>query len=214
MSLHSKPWISLVLVSVMVQCESATSQMANQRPQVFVAANRDAPAKPANRSPSALPEYVVGEADVLKVNIWKEPDMSEIAVVRPDGNISLPFVNELKVSGLTPSQIQNVIRDQLKTYLTNPQVTVTVVEIHSKKAFITGEVSRPGEYPLNSETTVLQLIAEAGGFTAFAKRNSVVILRVENAQPQRLRFNYREVIQGRKIEQNVALHPGDIVVVP
>jgi len=135
-------------------------------------------------------------------------------VVRTDGNISLPFINDVKVSGMTPLQIQNAIAEKLKGFLNNPQVTVTVSEIRSKRAFITGEVARPGTYSLNAQTTVLQLIAQAGGFTPFAKKDSIVVLRTQDGKQSRLKFKYKEVVQGKNSEQNVALHPGDTVVVP
>lgn len=167
------------------------------------------------KTPEVKPEeYAVGESDVLRVNVWKEPEVSQTVVVRTDGSISLPLINEVKVSGLTPLRIQELVAEKLKSFLTNPQVTVTVVEIHSKRAFITGEVARPGAYPLNTETTVLQLIAQAGGFTPFAKKDGIVLLRFENGKQERLKFKYKEVVQGKKTEQNVALRPGDTVVVP
>jgi polysaccharide export outer membrane protein len=159
-------------------------------------------------------EYIVGEADVLNVNVWKEPEVSQTVVVRTDGNISLPLINEVKVSGLTPLQIQNLIASRLKSFLNNPQVTVTVTDIRSKRAFITGEVIRPGSYSLNAQTTVLQLIAQAGGFTPFAKRDSIVVLRNEEGKLQKLKFKYKQVVQGKNTEQNISLHPGDTVVVP
>ncbi len=165
--------------------------------------------------PQIVPaEYIVGEADVLNVNVWKEPEVSQTVVVRTDGNISLPLINEVKVSGLTPLQIQNLIAAKLKSFLNNPQVTVTVTDIRSKRAFITGEVIRPGGYSLNAQTTVLQLIAQAGGFTPFAKRDNIVVLRNEDGKLQKLKFKYKEVIQGKNTQQNIPLHPGDTVVVP
>lgn len=171
----------------------------------------DLPRADAGVSPSG---YVVGDSDVLHVNVWKEPEVSQTVVVRTDGNISLPLINEVRVSGLTPLQIQELIAEKLKNFLNNPQVTVTVAEIHSKRAFITGEVSRPGTYSLNADTTVLQLIAQAGGFTPFAKKDGIVVLRTDNGKQERLKFKYKEVVQGKKTEQNIALHPGDTVVVP
>jgi len=158
--------------------------------------------------------YIVGESDVLRVNVWKEPEVSQTVVVRTDGSISLPLINEVKVAGMTPMQIQTLVAEKLKSFMNSPQVTVTVTEIHSKRAFITGEVARPGGYSLNTETTVLQLIAQAGGFTVFAKRDGIVVLRVEDGKPVRLHFKYKEVVHGKNTEQNVALHPGDTVVVP
>lgn len=168
-------------------------------------------AKPAL---AVSPEYIIGDSDVIHVNVWKEPEVSQTVVVRTDGNISLPLINEVKVSGMTPLQIQNVVAEKLKGFLNNPQVTVTVIEIRSKRAFITGEVSRPGGYSLNAQTTILQLIAQAGGFTPFAKRDGIVVLRTEDGKQTRLKFKYKEVVQGKKTEQNIALHPGDTVVVP
>jgi polysaccharide biosynthesis/export protein len=158
--------------------------------------------------------YIVGDSDVIRVNVWKEPEVSQTVVVRTDGNISLPLINEVRVSGMTPLQIQDMVGAKLKNFLNNPQVTVTVIEIHSKRAFITGEVARPGTYSLNAQTTVLQLIAQAGGFTPFAKKNGIVVLRTEDGRQSRLKFKYNEVVQGKKTEQNIALHPGDTVVVP
>jgi polysaccharide export outer membrane protein len=173
--------------------------------------------KPADASSPAevVPAgYVVGDSDIIRVNVWKEPEVSQTAVVRTDGNISLPLINEVKVSGMTPLQIQNMVAEKLKGYLNNPQVTVTVIEIRSKRAFITGEVARPGTYSLNAQTTILQLIAQAGGFTPFAKKDSIVVLRTEDGRQSRLKFKYNEVVQGKKTDQNIALHPGDTVVVP
>src|SRR6266567_3382491 len=158
--------------------------------------------------------YIVGESDVLRVNVWKEPEVSQTVVVRTDGSISLPLINEVKVAGMTPMQIQTLVAEKLKSFMNSPQVTVTVTEIHSKKAFITGEVARPGGYSLNTETTVLQLIAQAGGFTVFTKHEGIVVLRVEDGKAVRLHFKYKEVVHGKNTEQNIALHPGDTVVVP
>lgn len=167
--------------------------------------------KPAVAVP---PTYIVGESDVLHVNVWKEPEVTQTVIVRTDGNISLPLINDVRVAGLTPVQIQNMIADKLKAFLTNPQVTVTVTDIRSKRAFITGEVARPGGYPLNTETNVLQLIAQAGGLTTFAKRDSITVLRFENGKEVRLAFKYSQVVHGKKPEQNIELRPGDTVVVP
>jgi polysaccharide biosynthesis/export protein len=159
-------------------------------------------------------EYVVGDGDVLHIDVWQEPEVSQNVTVRPDGNISLPLINEVKVGGMTPLQIQSLVADKLKSFVNQPKVTVTVTEVHSRKAFITGEVTRPGEYPLNTQVTVLQLIAQAGGFTPFAKTESVMILRIDNGKELRLKFKYREVLHGKNTEQNIALLPGDTVVVP
>jgi polysaccharide export outer membrane protein len=192
----------------------AQAQTANLKSPAPAGVDTAQPADAAKPAESVPPGYVVGDSDVIRVNVWKEPEVSQTVVVRTDGNISLPLINEVKVSGMTPLQIQDLIAEKLKDFLTNPQVTVTVMEIRSKRAFITGEVARPGTYSLNAQTTVLQLIAQAGGFTPFAKKDSIVVLRTEEGKQSRLKFKYKEVVQGKNTEQNVALHPGDTVVVP
>lgn len=193
--------------------ETAKPPEAAKPADTAKATDTDKPAE--TKLPEVLPSaYIVGEADVLHVTVWKEPDISQTVVVRTDGNISLPLVNDVRVAGLTPVQIQNLIAEKLKSFLNNPQVTVTVTDIRSKRAFITGEVIRPGGYSLNSETSVLQLIAQAGGFTPFAKRDSIVVLRIEDGKSLKLKFKYKQVVQGKNTEQNIALHPGDTVVVP
>lgn len=201
-------WIAGV-GSLMSQTQSANLKSSD--PAASDTAKAADTAKPAEIVPAG---YIVGDSDVIRVNVWKEPEVSQTVVVRTDGNISLPLINEVKVSGMTPLQIQDLVAEKLKGFLNNPQVTVTVIEIRSKRAFITGEVSRPGTYSLNAQTTVLQLIAQAGGFTPFAKTDSIVILRTEDGRQSRLKFKYKEVVQGKKTEQNIALHPGDTVVVP
>jgi polysaccharide export outer membrane protein len=191
--------------------QTQTAKLKSPDPAAADVAKPTDTAKPAEVVPAG---YIVGDSDIIRVNVWKEPEVSQTAVVRTDGNISLPLINEVKVSGMTPLQIQTMVAEKLKGFLNNPQVTVTVVEIRSKRAFITGEVARPGTYSLNAQTTVLQLIAQAGGFTPFAKKDGIVVLRTEDGRQSRLKFKYNEVIQGKKADQNIALHPGDTVVVP
>jgi polysaccharide export outer membrane protein len=164
----------------------------------------------ADRLPAG--EYIVGEGDLLRINVWKEPEMSQNVAVRPDGNVSLPLVNEVHLSGLSISQAQNAVTEKLKTVLTNPQVTVSVVEVRSKMVYITGEVGKPGGYSVVAPLNVLQLIARAGGLTEFAHRKDIYVLR--NSQTSRLHFNYKEVIKGKNPAQNISLQPGDTVVVP
>lgn len=167
-----------------------------------------------SKTPVASPEYRVGESDTLQISVWKEPDLSKTVNVRPDGMISLPLIGEMKVLGMTSGEIQDAVASKLKAYLLNPRVTVEITEIKSRRVFITGEVVRPGLYPLAGPTTVLQLIAQAGGFTPFAKRKNIVILRPEDGAQHKYPFNYSNVVHGRAPEQNIPLMPGDTVVVP
>jgi polysaccharide export outer membrane protein len=159
--------------------------------------------------------YVIGAEDVLSVYVWKEPDMSKTIPVRPDGMISLPLVGEIKASGYTPVQLQGVLADSMKKYVSDPQVTVVVEKVSSKNFNIVGEVSKPGYYPLTRRMTVLDAIALAGGFRDFAKVKKVYILRSSgNGAEQRFPFNYKDVIKGRNPQQNIELQPRDLIVVP
>jgi len=204
-------WIAGSLVAQTLPAQTTTANLKTPGPEASDTAKPTDTAKLAEVVPAG---YIVGDSDIIRVNVWKEPEVSQTVVVRTDGNISLPLINEVKVSGMTPLQIQDMVAEKLKGFLNSPQVTVTVIEIRSKRAFITGEIARPGTYSLNAQTTVLQLIAQAGGFTPFAKRDSIIVLRTEDGRQSRLKFKYKEVVQGKKSEQNIALHPGDTVVVP
>lgn len=167
--------------------------------------------------PTAQPtpsDYVIGEQDVLSIVVWKERELSATVVVRPDGKITLPLVNEINVIGMTPAQLQALLIEKFKPFLNIPQVTVEVVQINSRKAYLIGEVMKTGTFSLNSSTTVLQIIAAAGGLRDFAKRKDIYILRNQNGKQVRYRFNYDEVIRGKNTQQNIILQPGDMVVVP
>ena len=140
--------------------------------------------------------------------------MSAEVTVRPDGKISLPLLNEIDAAGKTPEQLRLVIEETARKFLQEPAVTIVVKQINSRKAFITGMVGKPGPYPLTAPTTVLQLIAMAGGLQEYADREHIVIVRTENGRPASYRFNYKEVIQQKKLAQNIELRAGDTVVVP
>jgi polysaccharide biosynthesis/export protein len=172
-------------------------------------------AKAATAATSAAEEYTIGSDDLLVVNVWKEPEISRNVVVRPDGKISLPLLGDLRASGRTPVQLQEEIKAQLSNYLTNPEVAVIVQEARSQKFNILGEVEHPGSYPLSRSMTVLDAIAIAGGLRDFAKGRKIYVLRVAaDGSRARLQFNYKEVIKGQSLSQNVELQPRDTVVVP
>lgn len=160
-------------------------------------------------------EYIIGNDDRLSINVWNEPSLTQTLPVRSDGKITLPLIGEVQASGRTPHQLQEAITTRLQTYMTNPQVTVMVMQINSQKFNILGRVTRPGSYPLTTTTTVLDAIAEAGGFQDFAKTKKVYILRERpNAGETRIAFNYKDVIRGKHPEENINLQAGDTVVVP
>jgi polysaccharide biosynthesis/export protein len=159
--------------------------------------------------------FVIGNDDVLAINVWKEPDISRSVPVRSDGKISLPLVGEVQASGRTPLKLEQEIAGRLKGYISEPEVTVIVQQINSQRFNILGMVNRPGSYAITNSATVLDAIALAGGFRDFAKQKGIYILR-QNADgtQTRLPFNYKAVVKGQNPSQNVNLQPRDTVVVP
>lgn len=160
------------------------------------------------------PDYKIGPQDMVRVDVWKEPDISRTVPVRPDGKISLPLLNDVQAAGLTSVQLAGVIRDGLTKYITSPQVTVTIMEINSRRVYCTGEVMKPGAMPLLPNMTALQAISSCGGFTQFARIKNIYVLRVEDGKQVQHPFNYRDVVKGKKPEDNIVLQPGDVIVVP
>jgi polysaccharide biosynthesis/export protein len=154
--------------------------------------------------------FRVGPADVLNIRVWHEQEFSGPVSVHPDGKITLPLIGDLAVGGMTPSQIEQVTAQALTKYVVRPLVTVTVQEVLSKKYYLDGEVARAGEYPLVAPTTVLEALSKAGGLREFANEKKVYILRGE----KRIPFNYKDVIHGKRMDQNIQLEPGDHVFVP
>jgi polysaccharide biosynthesis/export protein len=159
--------------------------------------------------------YIIGDDDVLAINVWKEPEVSRTVPVRSDGKISLPLAGEVQASGETPRQLEKELATKLQSFISEPEVTVIVTEIKSQKFNILGMVSKPGSYPLTNSSTVLDAIALAGGFRDFAKQKSIYILRQNGDGTQaRLPFNYKDVIKGKNLAQNIKLQPRDTIVVP
>jgi len=159
-------------------------------------------------------EYKIGAQDMLRIDVWKEEQLSRIVPVRPDGKVTLPLLNDLQAVGLTPMQLADVISVGLKKYINNPQVTVTITEINSRRIYVTGEVARAGAFPLLPDMTVLQALSSSGGFTQFAKLKNIYVLRMEEGKQVKHPFNYKDVVSGKKPEQNILLQPGDVIVVP
>ena len=200
---------TLVVVSLF-----AASPAFAQSPAAAPAAAMAAPsAVPAVGS--ALPNgYLIGPADVLSIVFWRDKDMSADVIVRPDGKISLPLLDEVQAAGLTPEQLRAHLVAAAAKFVEEPNATVVVKEIHSRKVFITGNVAKPGTYDLVGDLTVLQLIAMAGGLQEYADAKGIVVLRTENGRQQSHRFNYKDVIRQKHVEQNLVLRVGDTVVVP
>lgn len=158
--------------------------------------------------------YIIGPSDVLDVNVWKEPDVSRTVPVRPDGKISLPLLNDVQAAGLTPMQLQAVVTEGLKKFISNPQVTIIVTQINSQRIYVLGEVPHPGTFAMLPHMTVLQALASAGGLSQFAKMNGIYVLRNENGRQVTYPFRYKDVVRGRSAEQNIVLKAGDTIVVP
>jgi polysaccharide export outer membrane protein len=178
-----------------------------------------APARAASAVPAQgadVPgDYVIGVEDVLGIVFWREQDknLTTDVVVRPDGKISVPMLNDVKAAGLTPEQLAASVQQAASKYIRDAAATVVVREIHSRKMFVIGEVAKPGSVQIGSELNVLQAIAEAGGFLEHAKKSDVVIVRNQGGREQRFKFNYKDVVAGRRLDQNIKLQPGDTVLV-
>ena len=204
------PWLAFTTLLCAAQDKNATTQPSpDPRSKAVQPTNRPNNAWVDNKS------YVIGENDVLDIDVWKEKEISRSIPVRPDGKISLPLIGEIQASGLTPLQLQGRITQELKAYIDNPEVTVIVDDPRSHQFNIVGQVARPGTYPLSEAMTVLDAIAEAGGFKDFAKETKIYVLRPESGGIRvRIPFNYKKVVRGDDLQENVALHPGDTIVVP
>lgn len=162
---------------------------------------------------TAGPDYIIGPDDVLHISVWKETDLTNTLPVRPDGKISMPLLDDVQAAGLTPMQLANSLTERLKKFISDPRVTVVVTQMNSQKVYILGEVTHTGAMPLTPNMTVLQAVASAG-LTQFANTKGIYVLRTESGRQQKFAFNYKNVVKGESMDQNILLHPGDTIVVP
>jgi polysaccharide export outer membrane protein len=172
------------------------------------------PPLPPSRSVGNREPYVIGVTDTLSINVWKNPELSGAMVVRTDGMISVPLLDDVQAEGLTPEELKEVITEALSKFVTNPDVTVTVLGMNSNSVSIMGGVGRTGEIPLQKETRVLQAIALSGGFSTWAKKDKVRILRPTPQGLVEYRFDYTAYLKGRAPGTNLVLRAGDLIVVP
>jgi polysaccharide export outer membrane protein len=168
----------------------------------------------SNKAAPVDPSYIIGPTDILEIQVWKEPDFSRKALVRPDGMITVPLVGDLHVAGMTTMALKELLTDKLKDFIDSPEITVILVESHSKNFYIIGKVARPGTYPLMKDMTVLQAISVAGGLGEWADADSIRIIRKSGGKEKILQFDYKKVISGTNLEQNIVLQPNDTIVVP
>ena len=200
----------VLVVAVLLSAGPVEAQTAQTvAPQVARGA-----APPAGPAVDVPRDYVIGPEDVLSVVFWRDTEMSGDVTVRPDGLITLQLLGELQAAGLTPDSLRSAVQKAAAKYIEDPNVSVVVKAINSRKVFITGQVATPGGYPLMGPRTVAQLIALAGGLTEYADSKHIRIVRTENGQTQSFKFNYKDVAKGNKLEQNILLKPGDTVIVP
>ena len=175
------------------------------------------PGAPADKLDSILPDqdYVIGPQDLLTIDVWHEPELSQSVPVRPDGKISLPLIGDMEVSGLTPRTLQARLAQELDAYIHKPQVTVIVREVNSRKFYIIGQIERPGTYSLSAHMTVLDALATAGGFRDFAKVQQIYLLRLRpDGSRNRLHFDYKAAVNGKASYRDIELQIGDTLVVP
>jgi lipopolysaccharide/colanic/teichoic acid biosynthesis glycosyltransferase/protein involved in polysaccharide export with SLBB domain len=220
---HASPWLDLrILARTAMNLVAGRLRDGSARAALLallaLAAAVPAPAQPAvatNSAAAAVPDdYVIGPEDVLDVAVWNNTSISRTVPVRPDGRISLPLINDVQAAGLTPTQLKDVIRDALMPFIASPEVSLIVQEVNSFKVTVVGEVKTPGRYELKSAATVLDLLALAGGFTDFARRDGILILRREGDAARPLRFDYTKVGRRRGAAGNPPVRPGDIILVP
>jgi len=209
------------IFAICLVCSAASIEAFAQAAAPVTKQPPPAAGQPAAATAAAAPSgvslpsgYVIGPEDQLSIVYWREKDLSADVVVRPDGLISLPLLNDLNANGLTPEQLRVAITQGASKFIEEPTVSVVVKAINSRKVFITGQVAKPGPYPLGGPTTVLQLIAIAGGIAEYANKSEIVVIRNDNGKQTTFPFNYDQVIKRKSLTQNIELKPGDTVVVP
>jgi polysaccharide export outer membrane protein len=204
--------ISLASFSTSVRAQGQTrNDLKSDSAKVLTASGLSSqPAKAATEDPN----YSIAPEDVLTIDVWKEPEISRTVPVRRDGKISLPLLNDVQAAGLTPTQLGAEIVEKLRATIVHPQVTVIVAQMSSLRIYILGQVTRAGAYPLVPDMTVMQALSIAGGFTPYANLKKIYVMRSENGASRIFPMNYKEVISGRKTQQNIPLKAGDTIVVP
>jgi polysaccharide export outer membrane protein len=168
----------------------------------------------ASYSQNVTPSYKIGPDDLLYIYVWKEPDLTQELVVAPDGNITFPLLGEIRVQGHTVTEVKEYMTEELRKYITAPEVTVTVRESRSRRIYVIGKVNSPGPQPLMVNMTVLQALSAAGGFAEWADEKNIVIVRKKGDKEIHIPFNYKKYVSGKNTRQNILLEPQDTIVVP
>jgi polysaccharide biosynthesis/export protein len=176
-------------------------------------AQNSEPSSPSTAASQVPSTYVIGPDDVLYISVWKEPDLTNTLPVRPDGMVSMPLLHDVQAAGLTPTQLSDSITEKLKKYITDPHVTVVVTQMNSQRIYVMGEVQHTGAMNLLPGMTVLQALA-AAGFTQFANTKGIYILRDEHGTQKKIPVDYKKLVKGEDMNQNIVLKPRDTIVVP
>jgi polysaccharide export outer membrane protein len=206
---------NMVFVLTILGAISVIGPLHAQKPQSAALGRNQAPPDVASKLDTKTPEvdphtYSIGAGDVLFVKVWREMDFTGPYTVRPDGKITIPLVGDMQAAGLTPERLGEQLKQALGDYINNPDVSVSLQQINSKKFFISGEVIRPGEYTLTTPTRVFDALANAAGFRDFANKKKIIIIR----GAERIKFNYMDVLKGKDLDQNIFVENGDTIVVP
>jgi polysaccharide export outer membrane protein len=194
--------------------ETVQTDEINQTNQINIVFAQESKKQPGTGSIRVPKGYVIGQGDVLEIFVWRNEELSRQTTVRPDGKISLPLIQDLQAEGLTVPRLKDRITQELKQYVQNPTVTVIVSRIQSYKISILGKVANPGVYPITTETTLLEAISMAGGFTEWAKTRKITVIRNEGGKKEKFRINYKKIVSGKDPSQNIILRRGDTIVVP
>jgi len=195
---------------VAVLCQGLAAQAGAQQIRSGLADTGSAGTSVVSSLP---PKFVIGVGDVLAITFWREQGLSGDVAVRPDGKISLPLLNDVQAAGATPEQLAHTLAAAAVKFVDEPDVTVIVKEIRSRRVFLVGQVATPGMVPLTGDMNVLQLLAVGGGLLEYADKKDIVIIRTASKQEMRFKFNYEDVLKGKNRKQNILLQPGDTVVV-
>jgi polysaccharide biosynthesis/export protein len=205
---------ALAKTTVLVFVGLAATTLSAQTPRTGTVTPAATPAS-ASVGVTAPPDYVIGPDDVLSVFIWRDKDLSSDVLVRPDGKVTLPVINEVQAAGLTPDELRLTLTKAYAKFLEEPIVTVQAKQINSRKVFITGQISKPGPYPIMGPLNVLQLITLAGGVLEYADSENIQVIRMEKGTQIAFRVNYKDLSKGRNLPRwNIELKPGDQIVVP
>ena len=200
-----KRLLKVLITGLLVVCVSVT-----------IASSQEGKKGPQEQSKPEVEDskYIIGPEDVLAIDVWKEPTLSKTVPVRMDGKISLPLIDEVTATGLTPLQLKEILIKKWKEFIDDPVVSVVVTQANSYKVYVSGYVQKPGVYTLGRETTILQIIPLVGGFTEWANQQKIIVIRREDGKEKRMTINYKKIIKGDDPDSNIVLKPGDTVIVP